>query len=62
MLGAIRAAGFVRVGFEAMAMQVKDDRVEGSFLVRPLHEIYQDSTEPATMLTTGWTNWTDWPS
>jgi CheY-like chemotaxis protein len=47
MLGAIRAAGFVRVGFEELALEVRDDVVEGSFLVRPLHEVCEDSAEPA---------------
>ncbi len=47
MLGAIRAAGFTRVGFEELGLEAKGDVVEGGFWVRPIQEVFDDSPEPS---------------
>ena len=47
MLGAIRASGFSRVGFEELCLKIEGDLAEGSFLVRPLREVCEEDPESA---------------
>jgi len=54
MLRAIRAAGFTRVSFEELGLEVDGDRLQGSFHVRPLDEVFREHDEDDT--DEGWQN------